>query len=217
MKHEWKKDERDLYTDVKGPAIVTIPEQRFIMIDGTGDPNGEDFGERVGVLMSLAYSIKMCHKADISNDPDHASRYAYNDYTVFPPEGVWTSSAASEEGVPPDKGSLIYTIMIRQPDFITTEMFEAAYAITEKKKPHPLLKEVRFGGIEDGICVQMLHIGSFDDEPMSFAKMDAFVKENGYERTDGVHREIYLSDARRTAPERYRTILRYRIKTGEPD
>lgn len=102
--------------------------------------------------------------------------------------------------------------MIRQPDFITKEMFESAYRVVEKKKPHPLLKEVVFDTMEDGQCVQVLHKGSFDDEPVSFAKMDAFAKDSGFERVNHYHREIYLNDAKKTAPEKRQTILRYQVK-----
>jgi len=102
--------------------------------------------------------------------------------------------------------------MVRQPDFITTEMFDSAYAAVEKKKPHPLLKEVKFDSMSDGFCIQILHVGSFDDEPAAFAKMDAFAKEKGYKRLDHTHREIYLSDARKTTPDKYQTILRYQVQ-----
>ena len=215
MKHEWKKHERSLYTNPKIPTLITIPEQKYIMISGRGNPNCEDFGERVGVLMSLAYSIKMRHKADCNNNLDYASRFSYSDYTVFPLEGIWTLTTAPAEGVPLDKCNLIYTIMIRQPDFITMEMFETAYAIVEKKKPHSLLKEIKFDSINDGICIQMLHTGSFDDEPVTFAQMDVYAKKIGYERLDHTHREIYLNDARKTTPDKYQTILRYQVKVGE--
>lgn len=215
MKHEWRKHERSLYTNLKTPSLITIPEQKYIMISGRGNPNDEDFGERVGVLMSLAYSIKMRHKADYNNNPQYASRFAYGDYTVFPLEGIWTLTAAHAEGVPLNKDNLIYTIMVRQPDFITMDMFEGALSVVEKKKPRPLLKEIKFDSMDDGICIQVLHIGSFDDEPEAFAKMDTYAKKNGYVRLDHIHREIYLNDARKTTPEKYRTILRYRVKSGE--
>ena len=215
MKYEWKKHETNLYTNVKKPILITIPEQNYIMIDGTGNPNSDDFGARVGVLMSLAYGIKMRHKAEYNNNPDYASRFAYGDYAVFPLEGIWTSANNPAEGDPLDKETLIYTIMVRQPDFVTTDMFNAAYTDVIRKKPHPLLKEVKFGGMGDGICIQMLHIGSFDNEPASFAQMDEYAKEAGYERLDQTHREIYLNDARKTKPEKYHTILRYRVKAYE--
>ncbi|SNS92720.1 hypothetical protein SAMN05446037_10288 [Anaerovirgula multivorans] len=210
MKHEWKKHEKELYSIKKEPSVITVPRQKFIMISGKGNPNDADFSERVGALYSLAYSIKMRHKAFCSNNPDHNKQFEYLDYTVFPLEGIWTSAGNS----PLDKDSFEYTIMIRQPDFITQEMFEAAYSVVEKKKPHPFLKEVVFDTMEDGLCVQMLHIGLFDDEPASFALMDAFSKDNGLERISHTHREIYLNDARKVQPAKYQTILRYQVRKG---
>lgn len=208
MKHEWKKHERALY-GVKGkPQIVTVPRQNFIMIQGVGNPNNEDFSERVGVLYSLAYPIKMRFKAICNNDKEQRERYEYGDYTVYPLEGVWTSSNASN---PLDKDCFSYTIMIRQPDYITQEMFEVALEVVEKKKPHPLLKEIVFDTVEDGRCIQMLHLGSFDDEPASFEKMNILAKNSGLERLNHYHREIYLNDARKTKPEKRMTILRFQV------
>jgi len=207
MKHEWRKHERELYGVKEKPQIITVPRQNFIMITGAGNPNNEDFSERVGVLYSLAYPIKMRFKAMCKNE-GVASLYEYNDYTVYPLEGVWTTSNSDDLF---DKDSFHYTIMIRQPDYITREMFDAAFAVVEKKKPHPLLKEVVFDTMEDGKSIQMLHVGPFDDEPTSFAKMDIFAKDNGLERVNQSHREIYLKDARKTSPEKTQTILRIRV------
>lgn len=216
MKYEWKKHEKNFYTNLKTPTLITVPEQKYIMISGRGNPNGRDFEERVGVLMSLAYSVKMRHKADCNNSPEYASRFAYGDYAVFPLEGVWTLTGVPAENSPLDKNDLIYTIMVRQPDFITTDMYETAYAAVKKKKPHSLLNDIKFESVSDGVCIQTLHIGSFDAEPATFAKMDAYARENGYERLDCYHREIYLNDARKTTPDKYQTILRYRVKACEP-
>jgi hypothetical protein len=209
MKHEWKKHERDLYGAKDKPQIVTIPRQSFIMIKGVGNPNGEDFSERVGVLYSLAYPIKFGFKSLCNNHKEQRALYECSDYTVYPLEGVWTTS--NKDNLL-DKDCFEYTIMIRQPDFITKEMFEAALISTSKKKPHPLLKLVAFGTLEDGKSIQMLHTGAFDDEPASFAKMDAFAEANGLERTNQYHREIYLGDARKTAQEKRLTILRFQVK-----
>lgn len=212
MKYEWKKHEKELYNIKSIPSIIVVPKQKFLMISGKGNPNKPDFAERVGVLNSLAWPIKMRHKAFCSKNLLE-KQFQYEDYTVFPLEGVWASAANN----PLDKDSFEYTIMMRQPDFITQEMFIAAYSAVEKKKPHPLLGEVVFDSMEDGLCVQMLHIGSFDTEPESFEKMQLFIKDNGFERIDHIHREIYLTDARKIEPAKYRTILRYRIKNSMID
>lgn len=208
MKHEWKKHEKELYTNVKKPTLITVPKQKFIMINGKGDPNQEDYAARIGILMSLAYPIKMRHKAYCKENPAAAASFFYEDYSVFPLEGIWTST-----GDPLNKDNLVYTIMVRQPDFITEGMFAQALAVVAKKKPHPFLQEVKFDTIEDGLSVQMLHVGSYDDELISFAQMHNFIEENGLQRVDlACHREIYLSDPRKTSPERNKTILRYLVK-----
>lgn len=208
MKYEWKKHEKELYNIKDKPSLIKVPKQNFIMIDGKGNPNNVDFSERVGVLYSLAYPIKIKYKK-LYIDSEQSNQVEYNDYTVFPLEGLWTSSDPSN---PLDKDSFVYTIMIKQPDFISKEMFETAYEEVKKKKPHELLKEVVFGTIEEHECVQILHMGTFDSEPASFEKMDAFAKENNLERINYYHREIYLSDPRKTAPEKGKTILRYQVR-----
>lgn len=207
MKHEWKKYEIELYGVKDTPQIITIPRQSFILIQGQGNPNYEDFSERVGVLYSLAYPIKFSFKALCKKN--QSSLYEYNDYTIYPLEGVW---GTANEGNLLDKNSFRYTIMIRQPDCITREMFEEILERTKIKKPHPLLNEVLFQSIEDGKSIQMRHKGSYDDEPASFAKMNAFARENSLERSNHFHREIYLNDARKTDPEKRVTILRFQVK-----
>lgn len=209
MKHEWKKHECGLYGVKVKPQIVTVPRQNFIMIKGVGNPNNEDFSERVGALYSLAYPIKMRFKSMCKNDKEQRALYEYSDYTVYPLEGVWTTS---NFGDLLDKDCFQYTIMIRQPDYITKEMFETALEVVEKKKPHPLLKEIVFDTMEDGKSVQMLHVGSFDDEPASFTKMDIFAKDSELERLSQYHREIYLKNARKTKSEKRMTILRYQVQ-----
>lgn len=208
MKYEWKKHEKELYSTKDKPSVITVPTQNFIMINGKGNPNNDDFSERVGVLYSLAYAIKMKYKK-LYSDSEQAKQLDYSDFAVFPLEGVWTSSNPNN---PLDKDSFVYTIMIKQPYFITREMFEAAYEDVKKKKPNLLLKDVIFEAIEKHECVQILHLGTFDSEPESFEKMYAFANENQLERINYYHREIYLNDARKTIPEKRRTILRYQVK-----
>jgi len=208
MKHEWKKHEKELYGIKRTPSIITVPKQKFIMISGKGNPNDTDFSERVGVLYSLAYPIKMQHKAYCNNNPGQSKDFDYGDYTVFPLEGIWTSAESS----PLDKSSYEYTIMIRQPDFITQEIYEEVHTVVEKKKPHSFLKEVVFGDIEDSLCVQILHVGPFDDEAASFELMDIFSEDNELERINKVHREIYLNNANKIDSSKYQTILRYQVK-----
>lgn len=210
MKLEWEKAEPELYSPKNQPQIITVPRQNFIMIKGEGNPNLPDFSERVGVLYSIAWPVKMQFKAFCRNHPEQQPNYDYSEYAIFPLEGFWTSLNAAD---PTNKELFRYTIMIRQPDFITEEMFLAAVETAERKKPHPFLAEAAFGTMEDGLCVQMLHKGSFDDEPASFSEMDRFTEEKSFRRLNEFHREIYLGDPRKGLPEKRRTILRYQIES----
>jgi len=200
MKYEWKKQEKGLYLPKDTPTVITIPKQKFFAIKGKGNPNEADFSERVSVLYSLAYAVRMMPKSGFTPD-------GYFEYTVYPLEGVWENTDVS------DKGSFIYTIMIRQPDFVTAEISEKAFEITKRKKPHPLLAEAFFCEIEDGLSVQMLHNGDYDNEPVSFAKMQAFMSDGGLVRNSNNHREIYLSDATKTDRDKLKTVLRYSVRT----
>ena len=203
MKQEWKKVHKDLYGIKAQPVLLDVPEQSFIMLDGEGNPNAADFSERVGALYSLAYAVKMNYKKS-------AAGQAVDDFAVYPLEGVWRQKTAGAEKL--DKDNLAYTIMIAQPDFITPEMWQDALTKTRIKKPNPLYEEVRFERMADGKSVSILHVGRFDDEPSSFAKMDNFCQEHGLRRSSDTHREIYLNNANRTAPEKLKTILRYAVE-----
>lgn len=209
MKHEWKKQAKDLYLPSKKPHLISIPKFKFITIKGQGDPNtSEEFSEAIGALYSLSYTIKMLPKKGIVPE-------GYFDYVVFPLEGVWDLPEGTKGFDKMNKSELIYTIMIRQPDFVTEELFKDVYEIVKKKKDNPRLDEVSFASIEDGMCVQMLHVGKFDDEAESFALMDEFCIENGLRRTEMSHREIYISDFRRAKPENLKTVLRYKVEKIE--
>lgn len=203
MKQEWKKVHKGLYGIKVQPVLLDVPEQLFIMLDGEGNPNATDFSERVGALYSLAYAVKMNYKKS-------AAGQTVDDFAVYPLEGVWRQKTAGAEKL--DKDNLAYTIMIAQPDFITPEMWQDALAKTRIKKPNPLYEEVRFERMADGKSVSILHVGRFDDEPASFAKMDNFCQEHGLRRSGDTHREIYLSNANRTVPEKLKTILRYAVE-----
>lgn len=205
MKYEWKKQEKTLYNTAAQPVVITVPNQSFITIKGEGNPNKEDFAQRVSVLYTLSYQVKSLYKSQYNGISNPSG---FEDYTVFPLEGIWDSTSQN----PLEKDCFRYTIMIKQPDFITKDLFAEAYEKVQKKKPHPLLKEAEFQSMEDGRCIQLLHIGSYDDEPQSFALMDKFAGQQGLARLSHIHREIYLSDARRTSPEKRKTILRYQVK-----
>lgn len=163
----------------------------------------------MSTLYALAYSIKFAFKALYNNGKTQRTLWEFSDYSIYPLEGVWTTS--NKDNLL-DKDCFQYTIMIRQPAYITKAIFEATVEATKKKKPHPLLEDVFLGTIEDGKCVQILHVGLFDDEPKSFAQMDVFAKENNLKRLNQYHREIYLNDARKTVPEKRVTILRFQVE-----
>jgi len=208
MSRDYKKDEKNLYQPKDDPTIVTVPPQRFFCIKGRGNPNGPDFAERLGVLYSLAYAVRMMPKGGFTPD-------GYEEYAVYPLEGLWDlSEEAKRDGVF-QKDELVYTLMIRQPDFVTAEVAARAFTTVAKKKPSKLLNEAYFDTIEDGLTVQIMHHGPYDDEPVSFSRMNAVLQSSGYMKSTLVHREIYLSDARKTEPAKMRTILRYRIKKAD--
>lgn len=206
MKQDWHKTDKLFYLPKTKPEFVHIPPFRFFSIKGQGDPNEKPFQENIGVLYSLAYAIKMSPK-------NNFAPHDYHEYTVYPLEGIWdvTEEAKQSKSEKLDKSQLTYNLMIRQPDFVTTDFALEAIERTKKKKYHPLLDKVRFETIEDGNCVQMMHIGSYDNEPLSFRQMDDFCIQNGYKRQSKQHREIYISDFRRVSADKLKTILRFRI------
>ena len=204
MKYEWRKANREIYQIKSEPCLIDLPAQSFIMIDGKGDPNAADFSERVGALYSLAYAIKMNYKKT-------AAEQEFTDFTVYPLEGLWQQEQAGEL----IKEELIYTIMIGQPDFITGEMAKKALEQVRVKKPNPLYDEIRFEEMTEGSCVAMLHLGPFDQEPQSFAKMDAFCQNRQLTRISNTHREIYLNNLNRTDPSKLKTILRYMVQKDQ--
>ena len=201
MKYEWRKLDKKLYQGPKTPVVIEHPVQSFIMLNGQGNPNKADFSERVSALYSLAYAIKMEYKKT-------AHHQEFTDFTVYPLEGSWQQTEA-ETLV---KDDLVYTIMIAQPEFITNEIVETALEKVKVKKPNPSYNKIRFERISEGSSVAMLHVGPFDDEPQTFAKMDAFCQENGLKRCTSHHREIYLNNKNRTALQKLKTILRYRVQ-----
>ena len=205
MKHEWKKQDKKLYLPKDKPEIVMVPPMKFFTLDGKGNPNNEEFAEAVGVLYSLSYAVKMMPKKGITPE-------GYFEYTVFPLEGVWDLAPEARGLDILDKDSLLYTIMIRQPDFVTEEIAQTALESTMNKTKHPMLERVSFESIEEGMCVQMLHLGPYDSEPASFSQMEEFCKTNGLKRTSKVHREIYISDVRKTSAERLKTVLRFKAE-----
>ena len=202
MKYEWKKQEKEIYGVKMIPCVIDIPAWKYIILSGNGSPNDEIFSDKVAALFSIAYKMKMAYKALAEKSSE------ITDYTVYPLEGIWSMASEKEYLV---KEELQYRIMIRQPEFITREIFDHALEAVKSKKYNPYLTDVSFETICDGRCIQILHKGAFDDEPASFVKMDRYCIEHGYKRMGKEHREIYLNNANRTQKTNLKTILRYKI------
>lgn len=205
MKHEWRKHEKELYIPKEKPELVDVPPMNFITISGKGDPNQQDFADRIGALYPIAYAIRMMPRNGFTPE-------GYFEYTVYPLEGVWDLTEEGRKKETVVKDDLVYTIMIRQPDFVTREVFERAVEIAKKKKNNPLFDEVRFETIKDGLSVQMMHVGPFDEEHRTFEKMKEYMSENNLKLKTLVHREIYISDIRKTEQEKLKTVLRYLVE-----
>lgn len=206
MKYEWRKEEKDIYITKTKPQLCRIPKQKFLTIKGQGNPNSPEFSERVGGLFPLAWTLKMMPRKGVEIE-------GYYDYVVYPLEGYWTMPADFQGGTM-DKDLLIYEIMIKQPDFITEELVEEAkrMVIAAKKAEPPLLEAIELKTIEEGLVVQVLHKGSFDEEYRSFEKISEFCEENHLIRVGKEHKEIYLSDFKKTAPDKLKTILRVAVE-----
>ncbi len=207
MAFDFKKEYREFYLPKNRPEIVTVPRASYIAVRGEGDPNEEGgaYQQAIGVLYAVAYMLKMSYKTDRRIE-------GFYDYVVPPLEGFWQQEGGIIDYS--DKSKFRWISVIRLPDFITKEDFDWAVETATKKKKLDCSK-AEFLTIDEGLCVQMMHLGPFDDEPESVAQMDRFLAENGYENdlTDTrLHHEIYLSDARKIAPEKWRTVLRHPIK-----
>ena len=201
MKYEWRKQEKELYGVKTKAVLVDVPKQKFITIKGKGNPNEEDFSNRISALYSVAYGIKMLFKKLALNNE-------INDFTVFPLEGLWQKG----DKLKFDKNDLSYILMIKQPTFITEEIYNQALEIVKQKKPNNLYEGISFKEFEGEKAIQILHLGSFDDEPQSFEKMDKLATELQLKRTSNVHLEIYLTNKNRTSEEKQKTILRYSVE-----
>ncbi|GLX70875.1 GyrI-like domain-containing protein [Paenibacillus glycanilyticus] len=205
MKYEWKKNDKTLYMPKNAPTVIDVPAMNYFTLHGSGNPNHAAFEEAVGVLYSLSYAIRMMPKKGVTPE-------GYYEYTVFPLEGVWDLEEEARGAAVLDKDKLVYTLMIRQPEFVTEAFAQEVIETVSQKKPHPLLSKVRFETIEEGMCVQMMHHGPYDDEPASFARMEQYCEEHGLIRVSKLHKEIYISDVRKTQPDKLKTALRFKVR-----
>lgn len=195
---EYKK----LYQPKNEPVIDNIPQFKFVTIEGTGNPNHPDFALATEALYTLSYAIKMSYKKP--NPPQ-----GYYPYKVFPLEGVWDLVDKSKPST--DKDNYAYKLMIQQPDFVDQQVFDLFLNQILQKKDNPKLKLLKFEEIKEGMCCQMLHIGSFDDEKVSFDRMESFSLSLNYKRLSKLHKEIYLSDPRKVEQSKLKTILRFQV------
>lgn len=196
-KLDLKKELREFYTArTERVTAVDVPAGNFLQIDGQGDPNtAAEYAEAMPALYSTAYTIKFTLKN---------TRGA--DFAVMPLEGLWWVPDMRDFS-DQDKGAWLWTMMIRVPDFVTTDDFETARLAAAKKKELPGLPKLRFEQYKEGLAAQIMHIGPYSEETENIKKVHDWIAENGYERT-GKHHEIYLSDPNRTAPEKLKTIVR---------
>lgn len=208
MAFDYKKEYKEFYLPKNKPQLVTVPTMNYIAVRGKGDPNEPDgeYQRAMGVLYSVAYTLKMSYMTDYQID-------GFFQYVVPPLEGFWWQ--AGREGIDyTNKASFEWVSAIRLPDFVTEENFAwAVQTATQKKKLD--CSKAEFLTVDEGLCVQMMHHGPFDNEPASIALMDEFLAQNGYENdfTDiRRHHEIYLSDARRVAPEKWKTVIRHPVR-----
>ena len=206
LKHEWRKHEKLYYLPKNAPEFVDVPEFGFYTISGEGNPNSEKFPDYIQALYAVSYAVRMSPKKNMAPT-------GYFDYTVYPLEGMWDLSAEGRKNFNAviDKDELVFTLMIRQPDFLAEDEALRLLDWAIKNKDIELLKEVTYQRIQEGTCVQMMHLGSYDNEPESFERMEQFSEREGLTRLSKVHREIYLSDIRKVAPEKLKTILRYKV------
>ena len=208
MAFDYKKEYKEFYMPKNKPEIVHIPEMNFIAVRGVGDPNEEGgaYKEAIGLLYAIAFTIKMSKKGSHQIE-------GYFDYVVPPLEGFWWQEGMN--GFDYNKKDEFHWIsVIRLPDFVTESDFAWAVEEATRKKKTDFSK-VEFLTIEEGLCVQCMHIGPFDCEPETVALMDQFLQENGYENdfsAKRLHHEIYLSDVRRVLPEKWRTVIRHPIR-----
>lgn len=208
MAFDYKKEYKEFYMPKNKPSIVEIPPMNYIAVRGQGDPNveGSEYKESISLLYGIAYTIKMSKKGDHQIE-------GYFDYVVTPLEGFWWQDGV--QGIDyAHKEAFRFISVIRLPDFVTRKDFDWAIEEAGRKKGMDYSK-VAFFPYEEGLCVQCMHIGPYDDEPATVQMMHEYMTKQGYAldiTKDRFHHEIYLSDARRTAPERLKTVIRHPVK-----
>ena len=208
MPFDFKKEYKEYYMPKNKPQIVEIPTMNYIAVRGKGDPNDEngEYKRAIEVLYAVAYTLKMSYKTDYKIE-------GFFEYVVPPLEGFWWSEKGGAFDYA-DKSQLRWISVIRLPDFITEKDFQWAIETASKKKKLDC-SAAEFLTINEGLCVQIMHNGSYDDEPATVELMDKYVAENDCQNdisSDRLHHEIYLSDPRKTLPEKWKTVIRHPIR-----
>ncbi|MCL2703789.1 MAG: GyrI-like domain-containing protein [Defluviitaleaceae bacterium] len=205
---DFKKTEKHLYQPKSSPSIIDVPEMTFIAVDGKGNPNtSEAYKTALEILYGLSYTIKMSKMS--GTQPE-----GYFEYVMPPLEGLWWTADGGTVDFS-DKGGFCWTSMIRQPEFVKPEVFEFAAFTFVKKKPDLDISKARLIKLTEGLCVQIMHIGSYDDEPATIAAMDKYAEEQGYVidiNETRRHHEIYLNDPRKVPPAKLKTIIRHPVR-----
>lgn len=208
MAFDFKKEYKEFYMPKNKPEIVTVPQANYIAVRGKGNPNEIDgaYQQAISILYAVAYTLKMSYKTEHKIE-------GFFEYVVPPLEGFWWQD--NVDGIDyADKAAFNWISVIRLPEFITQKDFEwAVETASEKKKLD--CSSAEFLTVDEGLCVQIMHIGAFDDEPQTVTLMDEYIAQNGYENDiteSRLHHEIYLSDARKVAPEKWKTVIRHPIK-----
>ncbi|RLC49226.1 MAG: hypothetical protein DRZ79_06310 [Candidatus Cloacimonadota bacterium] len=204
-KIDFKKELKYLYSPSKKEVIVVdVPVMNFLMVDGEGNPNNSaQFQDAIDALYNISFTIKMLPKKGIVPQ-------GYFEYVVPPLEALWWTDEINNFNME-NKNSWKWTLMIMQPEFVTKNLVEETIVTLKKKKQNPALSKVRFATFDEGLSAQILYIGPYSEEAPTIKKIHDFIEEHGY-KSNGKHHEIYLSDPRRTAPEKLKTILRQPIK-----
>lgn len=226
MAFDFKKEYKEFYMPKNKPEIVNIPKANYIAVRGKGNPNEEGgaYQQAISVLYAVAYTLKMSYKTDYRIE-------GFFEYVVPPLEGFWwqgeqhpvdavvrTDRAGRREDIAgvdyTNKSAFNWISVIRLPDFVSKEDFDWAVETATKKKKLDC-SSAEYVTIDEGLCVQIMHVGAFDDEPATVALLDAYLEQNGYVNDinkDRLHHEIYMSDARKVAPEKWKTVIRHPIR-----
>jgi hypothetical protein len=209
MPVDFKKTEKELYQPKTTPSIVNVPAMTFIVVSGKGDPNAEigEFQTAAELLFGLSYAIKMSNKDKL-------------EYVVPPLEGIWRAGNSGSGSIA-EKSKFEWTLMIRQPDFVTNTIFETAKASFAQKKKHLVVSKARLEQFTEGLCVQAMHIGGYDSEHITIDTIEAFAKSKGYifditgysaKTLSRRHHEIYFSNPKKVETENLKTAIRYPLK-----